>query len=547
MEPIPRRTRRRALVLIVGLAASAIVLACGSSSFTGTQARFTLCAVDPAQSSNCSAPTFASQTIVAGDFRTLHQAQTLKVLAVDATTNHPLPNLSVRFSVTGANATTVTTQSGADGIATLTYTGANAGTDTIAVTPTSASVLLRSATHATVHWLASLGVTHPIIFLHGINEDANVIQNRQEWVALFEALDVTYNPASIETFCFVDDRAYLDASPPPHCPGPSATACPPTCVSQSHVDDNAVELAKRVADLHARSGKPVTLIGYSMGTAIIRTFLAGCPNSPTEIDADADGRADLCEAAVPLVDQAFFLNGVQQGSWLMTVKQGLDDASNLSVDGFHGGAASPFFSVLPALEQVIFDTLKAKLGGLDATSPAALDLTPGSLNIVDHNQYPIPGNVKIYTFYGAVQLRLSVDIFAYHLAGTQPLPLGDLVLLAQDDSTAAIPPWGGASLCDGCNPLDALGYHGSASGDQFHAWALLDPHDVNIADIIPGAGQSLQGVLGSRVQHLNISQPVAQAPGSGVQVEDITHLTGSATTDMATEILAILMHSDGLA
>lgn len=555
MDLTLHRVRRRPLALMFGAVASAIVLAC---SFQGcnptTKAQLTLCAVDSALKSDCSAAAFAAHTVVAGDFRTLSFSQTIKVQAVDASTQHPLTNLALQFSVTGANANTATAQSDANGIAAFTYLGTHAGTDTITVTPTSSSVIVHAAPQATVHWLKPQAVAHPIIFLHGINENADVIQNQQEWIALFEALDATYDRANIETFCYVDDRAYLGASPPPHCPAPGSSACATNCMSQSSVDDNAVELAKRVTDLYTRLkassgvGKPVTLMGYSMGTAIIRTFLAGCPNSPSEIDTDADGDADVCEAALPLVDKAFFLNGVQQGSWLMTVKQGLDDAANLSGDGIPPSAASAFFSVLPALEQIIFDTVKAHMG-LDVTNPAEIDLTPGSLNIVRHNvvPIPIPNNVKVYTFYGAVQLSLSVDIFAYHVAGTQPLPLGDLVLLAQNDSVMATPQWGGAALCDACGPLDARGYHASTSGDQYHAWALVDAHNVNIADIIPGIGQTLKATLNSPVQHLNISQPIAQAPGSGVQVEDITHLTGNPTTDMADEILLILMQSDGIA
>jgi pimeloyl-ACP methyl ester carboxylesterase len=518
------RVRRRPLAILFGAVTSAIVLAC---SFQGcnptTGAQLTICAVDSAQNSDCSAASFAAHTIAAGDFRTLSSSQTIKVLAVDST-QHPLTNLALQFSVTGANANTATVQSDANGIAAFSYSGTHAGTDTIKVTPTSSSVTVRAAPQATVHWLQSQTFAHPIIFLHGINEDANVIKNQQEWSALFEALDATYDRADIETFCYVDDRAYLDVSPPPHCPAPGSSACSTNCVSQSAVDDNAVELAKRVSDLHTRTGKLVTLMGYSMGTAIIRSFLAG----------------------LPFVDKAFFLNGVQQGSWLMTVKQGLDDAANLSGDGIPPSGASAFFSVLPALEQIIFDTVKARMG-LDANGAAATDLTPRSPNIVRHNLFSIPNNVKAYTFYGAVQLTLSVNIFAYHVAGTQPLPLGDLVLLAQDNSLMATPEWGGAALCDSCGQADTRGYQQSTVGDQYHAWALMDAHDVNIADIIPGVGQTLKATIGSPVQHLNISQPVAQAPGSGVQVEDITHLSGNPTTDMAEEILLILMQSDGIA
>jgi hypothetical protein len=289
-----------------------------------------------------------------------------------------------------------------------------------------------------------------------------------------------------------------------------------------------------------------------MGTSITRTLLAGCLNTPTGQDSDAgadsppDTDVQECDTAKGLVNDAFFLNGVQQGSWLMTVKGGLDAAS-LAGDGIPATALSPFYAVLPALEQEIFSTVKSKMG-LDATSPAATDLTPGSANILAHNSVPLPSTVKAYTFYGAIQLRLDVNIFNYQLAGTTPLTLGDLVLLAQQDAAQSTPPWGGASLCDACTTLDpSTHYHGSATGDQYHTWALVDQHSLNIADIIPGVGPTLQSTFNAPESHLNISQPIAQSPGSAVQVNDITGLAGSPTTDMAAEIVLILMRQDGIA
>jgi hypothetical protein len=310
------------------------------------------------------------------------------------------------------------------------------------------------------------------------------------------------------------------------------------------VDVNAVELAERILDLNTRSGKLVTLIGYSMGTAISRTLLAGCRNTLSTQDSDNDGDFDVavCGKASGLVDQVFFLNGVQQGSWLMAVKQGLSAAA-LAGDGIPAAPVSPFLSVLPALESSIFGAVKDRMG-LDVNQPAEADLTPLSNNIVAHNQGTIPSQVKVYTFYGDIEIRLGVTQLIYPLAGTTALPLGDLVLLAQRDDPTALPPYGGASLCGNCTPIDSLGFHASTSGDQFHSWALLDPHDVSITDIIPGIGSTLTGALNSPVSHLNISQPIAQAPGSAVQVEDITTLVGSRTTDMANEIVEIMMQRD---
>jgi hypothetical protein len=56
----------------------------------------------------------------------------------------------------------------------------------------------------------------------------------------------------------------------------------------------------------------------------------------------------------------------------------------------------------------------------------------------------------------------------------------------------------------------------------------------------------VQAALSSPVQHLNVSQPGTQDPGSPIQVKDITTLAGSPTTDMSNEVYLILVHADGL-
>ena len=108
------------------------------------------------------------------------------------------------------------------------------------------------------------------------------------------------------------------------------------------------------------------------------------------------------------------------------------------------------------------------------------------------------------------------------------------------------PQWGGAGLCDGCpQPLDKYREHG-----PYHNWALTDPHDVDVsfmADLLNGSfsiSSEAGKLINSPVQHLNITQPPIQAPGSAWQVRDITG--HAATTDMSTEIFYILTQKDGV-
>src|SRR5262249_18803376 len=263
------------------------------------------------------------------------------------------------------------------------------------------------------------------------------------------------------------------------------------------------------------------------------------------------------------VDRVFFLNGAQQGSWLLTVRDGYDAAAlagqNIPVLG-----KSPFGSALPLLEQQIFAVVRDK-AGLDVTGGAMTDLTPQSDNIRGHNKSLPPASIQYYTFYGNDRLALEVTLLVYTLPGKTYLPLGDLVMLAQDDRATYSPLWGGAALCEGCGPLAAYQganyYHNSentacpaaGANPTYHEWELRDDHTININVIVPllsgiEAEPALQDVLNSPVMHLNIGQPNTQAPGTAWQVHDITKPENGCGqhTDIPNEILAILLAGDGL-
>jgi hypothetical protein len=142
---------------------------------------------------------------------------------------------------------------------------------------------------------------------------------------------------------------------------------------------------------------------------------------------------------------------------------------------------------------------------------------------------------------------MDVNFYVYTLPATSSLPMGDLVMLAQSDNPLASPLWGGGALCDNCGPL-VNGYH---SNGRYHAWALTERYTINVNGLAPllsspNAVSALQGVVQSPVQHLNVSQPATQAPGTSIQIADASGLAGSPTTDMPYEILLTLMQSDGL-
>jgi pimeloyl-ACP methyl ester carboxylesterase len=533
-------SRRLAVVCLAGIGAIAALVGCSVFPTTVVHAnRVSVCAVDPIRG-DC----------VTGAFQTLSATQRLRV-AAQGSDGQPLGNAQVTLTIAGANARSATVTTDGSGMATYSYGGATVGTDSVSVALASGG---GSGAAAIIHWLQPRQVVHPMIWVHGINDDASVYRHgiahddasvltqHPEATEIFEALETTYDRQYIEAFCYVDDRAWRTSSP--GCPAPEAPTCVTgsadnDCISQSSVDANAVALAKTVSNLSARAGgERVTLLSYSMGAAITRTLLAGCLNSPS-----ADAAA--CAAAVPLIDHAFFLNGAQQGAWLLAAKAGWDP-SQLAGQSSASSSASAFSLMLPLLEQSVFFAVKGVLG-FDLNHAAELDMTPQSANIVAHNSVPPPATTDYYNFYGDIELKTDTNIYAYTLNGTQSLSLGDLVMLPQDDAAQAIPLWGGAALCDGCATTPAP----YREAGPYHAWMLTTKHEINLSGLAPllnapDAVSSFASVINSPVAHLNISQPIALAPGSVVQVRDITGRAGSATTDIPFEMLAVLMQKDGI-
>jgi hypothetical protein len=276
-----------------------------------------------------------------------------------------------------------------------------------------------------------------------------------------------------------------------------------------------------------------------MGGAVIRSFLSGC-RAPV-----APYLTQRCPNGASKIDQVFFVDADQQGAWVLTINRGLNAAS-LTGDSSIPNPITPFSSVLPLVQQSIYDQFKTRMG-LNAQSQAVTDQTPQSESIVAHDQSSPPSGIAYYNFFGDVQVRLGINTYGLPLdPGAPTLNLGDLVILAQDDHATLAPQWGGAGLCDGCSPpLDKYRENG-----PYHNWTLIDPHPVDMsfmADLLNGswsASSEAGKLLNSPVQHLNITQPTVQAPGSTWQVRDITGR--GATTDMSTEIFYILAQKDAL-
>lgn len=247
--------------------------------------------------------------------------------------------------------------------------------------------------------------SQPTIFVHGINENAHHV-GKSEFAPLYAALQPL--AGSVQTFYYVDDLAYVDGTDP-------TLSCPPKyapCISQSAVLDNAIKLAGMISDLSQKSQHQVTLIGYSMGAAIIRTALAGCQLNVT-------CQAVLGSKIASMVNNVFFIDGVQQGSWMMQSKKG---------------------GIVPAavdfLRQFNGPLLKLFLGS-DVNANAEKDLAPQSINIVSHNNILPAKNIHYFNFYGNIVLDLKIpNLFS---SSVIPISIGDGVVLPGTDNPQDTP------------------------------------------------------------------------------------------------------------
>lgn len=563
---IPSRLRKKRFpVALICSVATILALLSGCDQDNPEQqikATAQICATDPTHN-----------VCTSGNYQAVGKSQTIQVQAVQDN-GKALPNTKVTLKISGANPTTQHLKTGSNGKLTYSYTGSKAGDDTVTASIDVAKSTL-SPGPVLLHWLKPTSVVHPIIFVHGTNEDATdfTVQmhkgftdpdqnspgeaSKQTFSTLFESLTLKYNPKYIEALCYVDDHAYDHNGAPSGCRFPLdttdyASACIPgnvsrPCESQGSVDENALQLANTVNALSAEAAlagsgtDKVTLIAYSMGGAVVRSFLAGC-RAPV-----APYNNQRCAGAVSKIDHAFFIDGDQQGSWLLTINKGYNAAA-LSGDSSIPNPITPFASALPLLQQTIYTKVKNAIG-LDPTAKGVQDQTPQSPSILAHNQVPIPSSVDVYNFYGDVQLQMGVTVYGVPITpGAPTLNLGDFLMLAQNNSATTAPLWGGGGLCDGC-PSSLGAYR--ENQPQYHNWVLIDPHSLDasfLVDLLKGTSDpksALSKVTNSPVQHLNITQPPIQAPGTLWPVKDITGRTDK--TDMSTEIFYILTKADGVA
>jgi outer membrane protein assembly factor BamB/triacylglycerol esterase/lipase EstA (alpha/beta hydrolase family) len=351
-------------------------------------------------------------------------------------------------------------------------------------------------------------VNQPIIFVHGISQDANVMGIPQKdpfqnaFVPLYTAVKSLFG--SIQTFKYVDDIAYADTS---SCP---ARYSP--CKSQSSVMDNAVKLDQMIASLYSSSHHKVALIGYSMGAAIIRTSLAGCPQNVI-------CQANLNPKIAEMVNAVFFIAGVQQGSWVAIEVKQIQQTMDAGV--------SALLDFQPALKK------QWRLGG-----QAVTDLQPQSINVISHNSNLPPNHIRYFNFYGDLQFSWVNCFLAIYCVHSKSVSIGDEIILPGTDDPKETPLWGGARFCLQCNGNNFSQIDVDTSYIQ---WPLRGEVSANYDDLVNCQGHlsciigTLSDLFVAPQMHVNLPSDAA-LNGAAIQVQDKTGMSGSPTTSVANEI-----------
>lgn len=268
----------------------------------------------------------------------------------------------------------------------------------------------------------SRAVNAPIVFVHGMGSSAADI-GRLQFRDLLSALakehparDVCQAGAQPDipwrgspcVFRYVEDAAETDDGPND---------------SQSGVQSNADKLADEIDEVYDNAGRrPVVLVGYSMGGAIIRTYLA-----------------THRKAAARRVDAVVLIDAVTSGSW------GYAFATEFPrrVEGSLGAR----------LEELM-RSLAASSAAVDFTRPATRDLTPRSDHLRKIAPMELPRNVSYYTFWGNIGVTIERRLLHYELPAFDLPSMGDLGLLPGDADPTHLPELGGQRFSPGVEGPD---------------------------------------------------------------------------------------------
>lgn len=307
-------------------------------------------------------------------------------------------------------------------------------------------------------------INRDILFVHGIGQYESHMDNPKQqdgFVPIFQALQAIYGAGSVTPFTYHDDRSLTDNGDP----------CPrtvfPDCQSQSSVWENAIDLAAKIRTLTAQTHHKITLIGYSMGGAIIRTVLAGCLPALKEQPA--------CPGVASSVDSVFFIDSVQQGSWM--------------------AGSVPTFLLYPLSHDDLLSNMKLFIGWygyklvnaalrLNVYNPAETDLAPNSQNIQAYDSVPVPHGIAYYNFYGDIRLGAAIYFGPWKIPAKSTASIGDLVVLPGSDSVQQPLTQGGSEFCPGCTNHGLYRSSHPDARTSFTEWPLTDTQYFDLDSLL---------------------------------------------------------------
>jgi pimeloyl-ACP methyl ester carboxylesterase len=252
--------------------------------------------------------------------------------------------------------------------------------------------------------------TDPVIFVHGMGGNAADVGTTQ-FADVLQAVarahptpDICQRDTQPDrpwtgspcVFRYVEDMAETDGGPND---------------SQSAVRDNAEKLADEIGEVVANTQRRVILVGYSMGGAIIRTYLA--LHHPT---------------AAKRVEAVVLLDGVASGSWGYA---------------FAGAVPRRASGKLGDRLSEVMRSMAASTSAVNFDRPATRDLSPRSELFRTIAPMPLPKTIDYYTFWGDIRISVERSLLGYELPAYDMPSVGDLGLLPGSPDPEELPELGG--------------------------------------------------------------------------------------------------------
>jgi len=324
---------------------------------------------------------------------------------------------------------------------------------------------------------------HPVLYLHGVTENGN---DATLFASLFDKVKAAAPNADIRHYIYYQDSAAHPAGSNACDPGnpgqlpvavPANTAGlphddpaqnnPAVCDSQGDVGLNALRLDAEIKALYKSTGQSVILVGYSMGGATIRAFLA---YSTTVHD----------DVAATMVDSVVTMHGVQQGSWL---------ALGASVPSPPLWASPTFTAARYLINEGI------GLVAPNPNRPATKDFDPAGPSElwVEAHSNALP-KVPYYNTYGDMNLTPKFCFFAWCHDGPSA-QIGDIVLAPGTDSPTAFSLTGGQRFAP-------RGY--TADSWQWRETQSFTYNATSPLQLLPNLGLAAISAWNSPSSHLNI-------------------------------------------